>query len=148
MNIISWYKWYQHKDEDNQLLAKSKKLSFLQSILVYVIIGIVSVIVHFCISEVAGDTWMRFAGEFSLNVIFMQWLDSIIFAIGIIAIGLEALRYKEQYVLWLITDVFAVVQYALKKDPVYITKKAIYLVMAIVGLINWHNLSKKNIINE
>ena len=47
-----------------------------------------------------------------------------------------------------VTDVIAVAQYALKRDAVYTTKKAIYLVEAIVGLKNWHELSKKNKTNE
>ena len=38
---------------------------------------------------------------------------------GCFAIVLEMLRYTEQYVWWLITDVIAVAQYAIKKDPVY-----------------------------
>ena len=58
------------------------------------------------------------------------------------------LRYTEQYVWWLVTDVIAVAQYALKKDPVYTTKKTIYLIEAIVGIKNWGNLAKKNKENE
>ena len=42
----------------------------------------------------------------------------------------------------------AVAQYAIKGDPVYTTKKAIYLVEAFVGMSNWHKLSKKNTVNE
>ena len=34
MNIISWVKWYQHKDEDDALLAKSRKLTAWQHVLV------------------------------------------------------------------------------------------------------------------
>ena len=78
----------------------------------------------------------------------MKWLDSAIFAIGIVAVILEALRYKEQYVWWLVTDVIAVAQYVLKRDPVYTTKKAIYLIEAVIGMSNWHKLSKKNPENE
>ena len=58
------------------------------------------------------------------------------------------LRYTEQYVWWLITDVIAVAQYVLKGDPVYTTKKAIYLIEAVIGLNNWNKLSKKNVENE
>ena len=32
-NIISWIKWYQHKDEENELLAKAKRLTIPQHIL-------------------------------------------------------------------------------------------------------------------
>jgi len=33
-------------------------------------------------------------------------------------------------------------------DPVYLTKKSIYLIMAIIGLINWVKLSKMNAAND
>lgn len=148
MNIISWIKWHKHKDDDDELLAKSKKLTWWQNVLVVFIIGAVTALVYFTLSAVAGDAWMKFAVQFGWNVTLMKWLDSAIFAIGIVAVILEALRYTEQYVWWLITDVIAVAQYALKGDPVYITKKTIYLIEAFVGLKNWHSLSKKNKTNE
>lgn len=148
MNIISWVKWYRHKDDDNELLAKSRKLTVWQHIMVVLIIIALSVLVFFTLSTLAGDTWMKFAVKFGWNTTIMKWLDSGIFAIGIIAVVLEALRYKEQYVWWLITDVIAVGQYVLKGDPVYTTKKAIYLIEAVIGLRNWHKLSKKNKTNE
>ncbi|MBR5975748.1 MAG: nicotinamide mononucleotide transporter [Clostridiales bacterium] len=148
MNIISWVNWYKHKDEEDKLLAKSKVLTWWQNLLVTGIIIGLTVFVHFVLSFLAGNTWMKFATQFGWNITVMKWLDSAIFAIGIVAIMLEALRYKEQYAWWLITDVIAVVQYALKKDPVYVTKKGIYLVEAIVGIKNWSRLAKKNVRNE
>ena len=147
-NIISWVKWYKHKDDDDELLAKSKKLTMWQHVMVVFIIAALTAIVFFSLSAVAGDTWMKFAVKFGWNTTVMRWLDSAIFAIGIVAVVLEMLRYKEQYVWWIITDVIAVAQYALKGDPVYTTKKAIYLIEAVFGMKNWHKLSKKNKSNE
>ena len=148
MNIISWVKWYRHKDEDDELLAKSKKLSWKQHLTVVAVIAALTTLVYFTLSVLAGDTWMKFAVQFGWNTTVMKWLDSAIFAIGVVAVVLEAMRYKEQYVWWLITDVIAVAQYAIKKDPVYTTKKAVYLIEAIVGYRNWHGLNKKNKTNE
>lgn len=148
MNIISWVNWYKHKDDDDKLLAKSKKLTLPQAGVVLFIIIAVDVLTHFLLMELAGNTWMRFAENFGWNVAVMQWLDSTIFALGIVAVILEALRYTEQYVLWLVTDVIAVAQYVIKGDPVYTTKKVIYLIEAIVGIKNWNELSKKNAENE
>lgn len=148
MNIISWVNWYRHKDDEDKLLAKSKKLTWWQNLIVVAAITGITILVHFALSEVAGDTWMKFATKFGWNITLMQWFDATIFAIGIVAVILEALRYKEQYIWWLITDVIAVGQYALKGDPVYVTKKAIYLVEAIVGIQNWNKLAKRNKTNE
>jgi nicotinamide mononucleotide transporter len=56
MNIISWVNWYKHKDEEDKLLAKSKKLTALQNVLVTAIIIGVTVFVHFVLQFLAGDT--------------------------------------------------------------------------------------------
>lgn len=108
----------------------------------------VSLLAHYTLSAVAGNTWMRFAENFGWNIAIMQWLDCSIFAIGIVAVVLEMLRFTEQYYLWLITDVIAVAQYLIKGDPVYTTKKMIYLIEAFVGIKNWGDLAKKNQDNE
>ncbi len=148
LNIFSWVKWYYHKDEDDELLAKSKKLSYLQHILVTASILVITALVYFTLSSLAGNSWMKFAMKYGWNLTLMKWLDSAIFAIGIVASILELLRYKEQYHWWLITDVIAVTQYVIKGDPVYTVKKAIYLIEAFIGLRNWTLLSGKNKTNE
>ena len=53
------------------------------------------------------------------------------------------LRYKEQYIWWIITDIIAVAMYIVHFDLVYLTKKSIYLIMAIIGKINWTKLNKE-----
>lgn len=149
--IAGWVMWHKHKDEDNQLLAKSKSLVWWQHFIVVAIIVAFTAIVYIALSALAGDTWMKFAvkfgwGDTAKNI--MKWLDSSIFAIGITATALQMLRYKEQYIWWLITDIVAVFQYILKGDAVYTAKKSIYLIEAIVGIKNWGHLAKKNIDNE
>ena len=148
LNVYSWINWYRHKDDEDKLLAKSKVLTWWQNILVAAAIMALTVFVYYALSFLAGDTWMKFATKFGWNITVMKWLDAAIFAIGIVASILEALRYKEQYAWWLITDVIAVTQYVLKGDPVYVTKKAIYLIEAFVGMNNWNRLAKKNKANE
>lgn len=148
MNIISWVNWYRHKDNEDKLLAKSKTLTWWQNIMVTAIIAGIAVFVHFVLNELAGNTWMKFATKFGWNVALMQWLDATIFAIGIVAVTLEMLRYKEQYAWWIVTNFAAITQYVLKRDPVYTTKKVIYQVEAFVGIANWHKLAKKNKENE
>lgn len=120
MNIISWINWYKHKDDDDKLLAKSKKLTLPQAGVVIFITIAVDVLTHSLLMELAGNTWMRFAENFGWNIAVMQWLDSTIFALGIVAVILEALRYTEQYVLWLVTDVLS------------------FRSVSIAGLIGWN----------
>lgn len=148
MNIISWVHWAKHKDEEDELLAKSKKLTLAQMFMVIGIVIVLTVGTHFFFSQVAGNSWMNFATKYGWNITVMQWLDSAIFAIGIVATVLEMLRYTEQYGLWIITNFFAIAQYIIKGDPVYTTKKIIYQIEAFVGIRNWSKLNKKNTDNE
>lgn len=134
MNIISWIVWAKHRDGIQPELTKSKKLTLWQdTVAVAITIG-AAFVYHAILVRVGGA---------------VPWLDAFTVAIGIIATGLEMLRYREQYVLWLVQDVIAVAMYVVHFDAVYLTKKSIYLIMAIVGLINWVRLQKtRNTVNE
>jgi len=127
INFISWYIWAKHRDEKQDEITKSKKLTWKQDVGVALIVVLSTVIYHEILVRVGGT---------------VPWLDAMTVAIGIIAVVLEMFRYREQYVLWIITDIVAVAMYIAHFDPVYLTKKSIYLIMAIIGLYNWWKLQK------
>lgn len=131
--IVSWIMWTRHRDSEDKEICKSKRLSPIQLIVAAVIVA-VSGVVYSHILEGLGDP--------------VPMLDAYTVAIGIVAITLELLRYREQYVLWLITDIIAVAMFIVHFDPVYLTKKTIYLIMAFIGLYNWIRLSRRNTENE
>ncbi len=134
VNFISWYIWAKHRDEKYCEKTKSKKLTIKQNILTGALVLIGGMIYHIILVKLGGN---------------VAWLDAFTVSIGIIAVILEMFRYKEQYFWWIITDVIAVIMYIVYFDPVYLTKKAIYLIMAVIGLINWHKLNKeRNQTNE
>ena len=133
-NILSWIIWSRHRDERQKELTKAKKLTVWQDVAVGAIIVGSTFIYHSILVQIGGE---------------VPWLDAATVAIGIIATGLEMLRYREQYALWIITDVVAVAMFVQHFDPVYLTKKSIYLIMAIIGLINWCKLQKdRNVEND
>lgn len=145
MNIISWIIWARHRDavEGNDHLTKSKKMNWWQNVLTALTIIGLTVLSHFTLQQLTGSSWANIGEKWELRELF-TWLDAATFAIGIVAVMLEAFRFREQYVWWLITDVVAVTMYIVKTpfDPVYLTKKTIYLIMAVIGLINWIKLQK------
>jgi len=128
VNIASWVVWSKHRDKEDKDITLSKRLNWWQNCLVAVAVLVCTVIYHAILVRVGGT---------------VPWLDALTVAIGIIAVILEMLRYREQYVWWLITDVVAVVMYIMHFDAVYLTKKSVYLIMAIVGLYNWWKLNKE-----
>jgi nicotinamide mononucleotide transporter len=127
MNFISWHAWAKHRDQQLTQKTKAKKLTPIQNgVCVAFVIGL-ACICHFILVKVGGE---------------VAWFDAFTLSIGIVATILELFRYREQYVWWIITDVVAVGMYIAHFDAVYLTKKSIYLIMAVIGLINWIRLNK------
>ena len=134
INFISWYIWTRHRDEKLLEKTKAKKLTLTQNIIATLLIVGGGIVYHYILVKVGGN---------------VAWLDAFTLSIGIIAVILEMFRYKEQYFWWIITDIIAVAMYIVHFDAVYLTKKAIYLIMAVIGYINWNKLNKeRNITNE
>lgn len=132
INILSWIIWARHRDIYENEKTMAKKLTARQDVFVGVLVIASTVVYHAILVRIGGN---------------VAWLDAATVAIGIIATILEMLRFREQYVLWLITDVVAVAMFIQHFDPVYLTKKSIYLIMAVIGLINWCKLQKRNVWN-
>ncbi|MBO7677510.1 MAG: nicotinamide mononucleotide transporter [Erysipelotrichaceae bacterium] len=132
-NFISWYYWARHRDEMITQKTKAKRLTIFQNLVCTFIVVTSAIIYH--------EILVRLNGE-------VAWLDAFTLSIGIIATILEMFRYAEQYVWWLITDFVAVAMYIVHFDPVYLTKKSIYLIMAIIGLYNWIKLNRERNINN
>ena len=133
MGVIGWVNWARHRDELRRELAKARKLNAWQNALTAGVVLAMTVVYHAILVSVGGE---------------VAWLDAATVAIGIVATSLQAGRYREQYVWWLITDVVAVAMFTQHFDPVYLTKKSIYLIVAILGLVNWIRLSVRNGENE
>ena len=134
MNFISWYAWVKHRDEVLTHKTKAKRLTAAQNVLCTAIVIGSAVIYHWILVKLGGE---------------VAWFDAFTLSIGIVATVLELLRYREQYVWWIITDVVAVGMYVAHFDAVYLTKKSIYLIMAVIGLVNWARLNKeRNAVNE
>ena len=134
IEIFSWISWNKHRDYIDTEKTRSKKLSLNQNIMTALIIIIVGIASHSVLVKMKGTA---------------TWLDAFTLSIGIVAVILELFRYKEQYIWWIITDIVTVALYIIHFDAVYLTKRAIYLIVALIGLYNWHKLNKeRNALNE
>ena len=128
MNIASWINWARHRDKKMPEKTMAKHLTIKQHI-----ISVIGVLVT---TFVTYEILVRVGGT-------VAFLDALTVAIGIVATILELYRYAEQYIWWIITDIIAVIMYIVHFDTVYLTKKTIYLIMAIIGLRNWIKLNKE-----
>lgn len=125
-NIIGLIAWLRHLDNDGSSHCKARRLTYKEIAYMLAFLGIGTLICHKILIRLGGAT---------------AWLDSMAVSIGIIATVYEIKRFGEQYILWIITDVVVVVQWIILADPIMITKKSIYLIMAVIGLIRWRKLS-------
>lgn len=134
MNFISWHYWAKHRDKKITQKTMSRRLKLWQNLLCGVIVAAAAVVYHAVLVQIGGE---------------VAWFDAFTLSIGIIATVLELLRYREQYVWWIITDIVSVGMYIVHFDAVYLTKRGIYLIMAVIGLANWAKLNKtRNPVNE
>ena len=134
MNFISWYYWAKHRDQMLTQKTKVKRLEMWQNAACAVLIVSGAYACHIVLVRIGGA---------------VAWFDAFTLSIGIVATVLELLRYREQYVWWIITDIVSVGMYIAHFDAVYLTKRSIYLIMAIIGLVNWAKLNKtRNTANE
>ena len=134
MNFVSWYFWARHRDQEMTQKTKSKKLTLLQNGICAAVVVASALIYHGVLVKVGGE---------------VAWFDAFTLSIGILATILELLRYREQYVWWIITDIVSIGMYIAHFDLVYLTKRSIYLIMAVIGLMNWAKLNRmRNAENE
>lgn len=134
MNFVSWYFWARHRDQEMTQKTKSKKLTLLQNGICAAVVVASALIYHGVLVKVGGE---------------VAWFDAFTLSIGILATILELLRYREQYVWLIITDIVSIGMYIAHFDLVYLTKRSIYLIMAVIGLMNWAKLNRmRNAENE
>ena len=127
MNFVSWYFWVKHRDKEITQKTTAKRLTMRQNAACAAIILTGAVACHAVLVKLNGE---------------VVWFDAFTLSIGIAATILELLRYREQYIWWIITDIISVGMYIAHFDAVYLTKRSIYLIMAVIGLVNWARLNK------
>ena len=134
MNFISWYFWIRHRDTEITQKTLARKMTLPQNMICAVIVSAAAVGCHAVLVKAGGD---------------VVWFDAFTLSIGIVATILELFRFREQYFWWIITDIVSVGMYIAHFDAVYLTKRSIYLIMAVIGLINWAKLNKiRNVDNQ
>lgn len=71
------------------------------------------------------------------------WLDSASTTFSLIANMLMVLRYREQWVLWIVVDAVTVVMWVIAGDLIMTTMWAVYLLNACYGLLLWTKMNKE-----
>ena len=125
--FIGYYLWNKHTDNENNL--EGKKLSLKQSIIFLVLITI-GIFGYKLVLDMLGGTGTL--------------LDSASTVISVVANALMMMRYREQWLLWIIIDAITVVMWLLVGDFIMVTMWAVYLINAFYGYYNWTKIAKEN----
>lgn len=125
--FIGYYLWNKHTDKENNL--EGKKLSLKQSIIFLVIITI-GIFGYKLVLDMLDGTGTL--------------LDSASTVISVVANALMMMRYREQWLLWIIIDAITVVMWLMVGDYIMVTMWAVYLINAFYGYYNWTKIAKEN----
>ena len=125
--FLGYYLWNKHENKKTENV-KGKKLNIKQTLVLLVCTGLSIFLYKLLLDYLGGN-----------NTI----LDSASTMISIIANTLMLLRYREQWLLWIIIDMITVVMWILMKDYIMVTMWAVYLINAFYGYINWTKIAKE-----
>lgn len=126
--FIGYYLWNKNSNQDTGDV-NGKKLSVVQSLILVNLI-VVGVFGYKLVLDFLGGT--------------QTLLDSASTVTSIVANALMMMRYREQWLLWIIIDVITVVMWFLAGDFIMVTMWAVYTVNAFYGYYNWTKIAKEN----
>lgn len=131
--FIGMYFWAKHYNKKRDIV-KCKKMSIWGMLIFLVIAAICIWLYKLFLTHLGGNA---------------VWLDSVSMIFSLMANALMVLRYREQWILWIIVDIVTVIMWIIAGDWIMTTMWAVYLLNACYGLLVWTNMNKSdNIVNE
>lgn len=128
LQFIGLYMWRKNYSNDSDSV-KVRKMKVIPAIILIIATGIGICLYKYILAAIGGNS---------------VWLDSTSTVISIVANALMVLRYREQYLLWLIVNVVTTIMWALKGDPIMTTMWAVYAFNAVYGYYLWNKMSKNS----
>lgn len=126
MIFISFFMWKKHLDDTNRV--EPKKLSWKQ-ILITSLISVASIAIYAYILHLIGGA----------NVI----VDAISTVVSFIATLLMALRYREQWIMWLAVYIVSIIMWATTFDLLMLIMSISCFISCFIGFVNWTRALKK-----
>lgn len=125
--FIGYYLWKKHQNDETKKV-EGKKLSIKNSIILLLACTICVFGYKYLLDILGGNKTL---------------LDSMSTVISVIANSLMLLRYREQWLLWIIVDVITVIMWLLVGDFIMVTMWAVYTLNAFYGYYNWTKIAKE-----
>lgn len=120
MIFISYFAWRKHLE--NKYQVKPRSLS-LKSTIIISLISIISVIIYSYILDIIGG----------INT----YVDATSTVVSFIATILMALRYKEQWYMWVVVYLVSIIMWATTFNILMLIMSIACFISCFIGLINW-----------
>lgn len=131
--FVGMYFWNKHYSQTTGIVKCKKMKPSLTAVLVAAS-AVCIWLYHIFLSRLGGNA---------------TWLDSASTTFSVIANALMVLRYREQWLLWIIVDVVTVIMWVLAGDWIMTTMWSVYLLNACYGMITWTRMNRmENAVNE
>lgn len=127
LQFIGYYLWSKNTNLEDEKV-NGKKLNIKQSVILLMITGLGIIIYQFLLNHLGGTHPL---------------LDSASTVISITANLLMVLRYREQWLLWIVIDMITVIMWYNVKDYIMVTMWSVYLINAFYGYYNWTKMAKE-----
>ena len=126
-NLIGFYLWGKHSDKEERVIARSFTLT--QSLIVTIVFFVSTIVLNIILTA--------FGGAHTI-------IDSASTVLAIFATSLAILRFREQWLFWLVADLLQLVIWTTTNDPAALALRIFFPLSSIYGYINWRKLLKKS----
>lgn len=147
IDIISFINWHRHKDKKDEELTEVRKLSGIQEVICIIGIIVWTAGVGYLLTYLDFGTEL-FHGNKTLEMI-VCYLDACVSCLGVLNGIFIMLRYREQWIAWIMSAVLEGVINVLSGQIVLLVLKLGYLTNSIYGYMKWTKYIKEhNIVVE
>ena len=133
MNIYGWYNW-SRKDNSDLNKVKIKFSSFKENIIYVLVAVLLTLLIYCCLSNIEI---LDFDWKFVL-------IESFITALNFIAMWLTAWKRVENWILWIVGDIFCIPLFVFKEYYLSVAQFSIFIIIAFMGYFEWKKKALKN----
>ena len=133
MNIYGWYNW-SRKDNSDLNKVKIKFSSFKENIIYVLVAVLLTLLIYWCLSNIEI---LDFDWKFVL-------IESFITALNFIAMWLTAWKRVENWILWIVGDIFCIPLFVFKEYYLSVAQFSIFIIIAFMGYFEWKKKALKN----
>ncbi|MAJ06765.1 MAG: nicotinamide mononucleotide transporter [Crocinitomicaceae bacterium] len=133
MNIYGWYNW-SRKDNSEKNKVQIKFSSLKENLFYIIVAGLL--------------TWLIYSALSNVEILNFNWkfvlIESFITTLNFIAMWLMAWKRVENWVLWIIGDIFCIPLFVFKEYYLSVAQFSIFIIIAFMGYFEWKKKALKN----